>query len=100
MASCRVACSAQLTASHRDLIMSEGLHEHTWTFWAWFEGEPFRDLRSQRIALEAILEPYQGTELPPEMWAQEHMAAMFAKVLNNCIGVTVKRPGFWAEVML
>jgi hypothetical protein len=96
----RVAVSAQLTASHRDLIMDEGLHEHTWTFWAWFDSKPFRDLRTQRVALETVLAPYQGKELPPEMWAQEDMAEMFAKVLANCIGVTVERPGFRAECWL
>ena len=96
----RIGVSAQLTASHRDLIMSEGLHEHTWTFWAWFPAKPFRDLRSQRQALITILEPYQGKELPAEMWAGEDMAEMFAKVLCNCIGVSVERPGFRAEIML
>jgi hypothetical protein len=96
----RIGVSAQLTASHRDTIMSEGVHEHTWTFWAWFPAKPFRDLRSQKLALETLLEPFQGKELPPEMWAGEDMAAMFAKVLEGCIGVSVERPGFRAEVWL
>lgn len=96
----RVAVSAVLRASHRDLIMDEGLHEHAWTFWAWFDAEPFRDLRSQRIALETVLSPFQGKELAPEMWAGEAMAEMFARVLANCIGMTVERPGFRGEVWL
>lgn len=96
----RIGCRARLTAQHRDLIMDEGLHEHTWTFTAWFEGKPFRDLRSQRAALQTVLAPYQGTELPPEMWASEDMAQMFAKVLGGCIGVTVERDDFVAEVKL
>jgi len=96
----RIACSAQLTASHRDLIMDEGLHEHTWTFWAWFDAEPFRDLRALRGALVTLLSHYQGKELPPEMWAGEAMAEMFAKLLANCIGVTVERDGYRAEAWL
>jgi len=96
----RVAAIATLTALHRDLIMDEGLHEHTWTFTAWFHGKPFRDLRSQRSALRQVLAPYQGVELPPEMWAQEDMAEMFARLLCDCVGVSVSRADYLAEVWL
>lgn len=85
--------SAQLTASHRDLIMSVGLHEHTWTITVFWPSQPFRDLRSMREGLAAILHPFQGTELPPELWASEDIAAMVMGTMGVIVGVKVERPG-------
>lgn len=85
--------SAQLTAKHRDPIMDEGLHEHTWAFTVFWPSKPFRDLRVMREALTAILLPFQGADLPPELWAAEDLAAMVLKVMGVIVGVKVERPG-------
>jgi hypothetical protein len=84
--------SAQLTAQHRDPIMGEGLHKHTWTFTVFWPSKPFRDLRTMREGLAAILAPFQGSELPQHLWASEDLAAMILGTMGVIVGVEVERP--------
>lgn len=88
-----------LTARHVDPFMGEGKHEHTWTVTAFYPSEPFRDLRSQKAALRELLAAWQGTTLPPGLWAGEDIARTVSTLLANCIGCRVTRAeGFeaWA----
>lgn len=84
--------SVQLTASHRDLIMDEGLHEHTWTLTVFWKRKPHRDLRVMREGLKAILHPFQGTELPPALWAAEDLCDMILGTMGVIVGVRCDRP--------
>jgi len=89
-----------LTAKHTDLILNEGTHEHTWAVTAYYPSEPFRDGRSLKAALRALLDALPGPDgvLPPELWAGEAIARRVL-LLANVVGVSVKRPeGFeaWA----
>ena len=98
----RIWVSVDLQAWHTDPILGEGRHEHTWIVKAWFAADPFRDQRSLRASLSAILDAWQGRDLPPELWAAEDLAAAILQAHGNadCIGVTIERPGFGAEAWL
>lgn len=90
------------TAKHRDPVMDEGLHEHTWAVTAFYPAEPFRDGRCMKMALREVLSHLQVDGiLPPELWSGEAIAATVARLLANCIGARVTRPeGFEAWVWL
>jgi hypothetical protein len=88
-----------LFAYHTDPLGDEGRHSHTWNIRLVFNGEPFRDARLLRRALEAFLEPYQGSDLPPEWWAGEDLAkAVLTLGTADPIGCVITRPGYRAEV--
>lgn len=97
---------ADLTAWHTDPHLGEGRHQHTWRVTAYFNSAPFRDGRSLKASLCLILAPWDGADLPPELWASEDLAAavLAAAVLQlhgnaDCIGVRVEREeGFGASV--
>lgn len=85
-----------LRAYHTDPAGLEGRHEHIWNVQLVFDGEPFRDGRLLRKALEVFLEPYQGKDLP--WWSGEDIARTVL-VLGTAdpIGCVVTRPGYRAE---
>lgn len=83
--------SEALTASHRDQVMGEGLHAHTWTVTAWFPGEPLRDGRVLKVALREVLDALPSV-LPDQLWSGEALAQHVAAILPDCIGVDVDRP--------
>lgn len=96
--------TVNLTAYHLDATMDEGWHEHTWAVTAWARFPPWRDTRTLREALSALLEaiaPYDGAiqarRLPPEMWTGEAIAAA-CMTLGNVEAVWVQRPGFWVRL--
>lgn len=90
-----------LTARHTDLLMDEGEHEHTWLVTTFYPSHPPRDMRSQKAALRQVLDNWQGTTLPANLWAAEDLARTVAQLLANCIGARVTRPeGFEAWVWL
>ena len=91
-----------LTARHTDLMMDEGEHEHTWLITTFYPSHPPRDMRSQKAALRQVLDTWQGTTLPANLWAAEDLARTVAQLLANCIGARVARPseGFEAWVWL
>lgn len=90
-----------LTAKHLDLILGEGLHEHTWTVTAYYPSKPLRDGRALKASLRVLLESLPGPDgvLPPELWAGEAIAERVL-TLTGCVGASVVRPeGFeaWAD---
>ncbi len=90
--------SAMLSARHVDPLMNEGEHKHVWSFKVWWPSEPWRDARAMQVALEAVLEPLQGTLLPPDLWSAEALATRVL-VLANIVRVDVDRPeGFGVSV--
>ncbi len=90
--------SASFTARHVDPILSEGEHEHTWHVTAWFPAAPFRDGRALKAQLEILLGAWEGTLMPSELWSGEAIAEAIMRLLDNCAGVDVDRPGFHARV--
>ena len=89
-----------LTAKHRDLILDEGLHGHTWAVTAFYPAKPFRDGRALKASLRVLLDALPGADgiLPPELWAAEDIAKRVL-LLANCVGARVVRSeGFeaWA----
>lgn len=93
--------SAMLSAHHVDPVMGEGEHAHVWTVTIWWPSEPNRDGRPMRAALEGLLQPWQGTTLPSDLWSGESLAERVLAVLGNgdICRVDVTRPeGFHATV--
>lgn len=87
-----------LTAKHRDLIMDEGLHAHTWSVTAYYPSEPFRDGRAIKAALRTLLDalPDSAGVLPEDIWSGEAIIQRVL-VLANIVGASVTRPeGFEA----
>ena len=96
-----IGVSGKFTAQHTDPHMNEGTHEHTWQVTVWFPRRPFRDLRSQKCALDTVLQAFDGKTLSPELWAAEDIAlAVMNSLLVDCAGVDIDRPveGFHAKV--
>jgi hypothetical protein len=85
-----------LTAWHTDPHMGEGRHQHTWLVSAFWPSKPLRDGRSIKASLRAILDIWEGADLPPELWASEDLAAAVLQLHGNGLvcGVKVERPGF------
>lgn len=89
-----------LTAHHRDHLLQEGRHQHTWMVTAYYPSEPFRDMRSQKAALRLFLDalPDANDDLPAELWSGEAIARAVL-VLASCVGAKVERAeGYGAEV--
>lgn len=94
----RTLVDVDLTAFHTDPYMGEGRHEHTWNVQLVFEGEPLRDARALREALQVFLRPMQGADLPPNLWDAEALARRCMLLgTGDPIGCIVRRPGFQAE---
>jgi hypothetical protein len=89
-----------LTANHVDQILSEGLHEHTWTVTAYFPSIPFRDGRALKLALREMLDalPSDGV-LPDHLWSGEQIAQAVL-MLPWTIAVRVWRPEGYEAVIL
>ena len=86
-----------LRAFHTDPVGDEGRHEHVWNVQLVFHGEPFRDARLLRKALEVFLEPYQGRDLP--WWSAEEIArGVLVLGTADPVACIVTRPGYRAEV--
>lgn len=97
----RTLVDADLRAFHTDPIndpsVNEGRHEHVWNIQLVFAGEPFRDARLLRKALEVFLEPYQGADLP--WWSAEEIARTVLMLgTGDPLGCVVTRPGYRVEV--
>lgn len=91
------AVDVDLRAFHTDPLGGEGRHEHVWNIELEFAGEPFRDQRLLRKALETFLEPYQGKDLP--WWSSEEIGrAVLTLGTGDPIACTVKRDGFKIRV--
>ena len=87
------AVDVDLHAFHTDPLGGEGRHEHVWNIKLVFAGEPFRDQRLLRKALEVFLEPYQGKDLP--WWSAEEIGrAVLTLGPADPIRCVVSRPGF------
>lgn len=73
---------SELRAFHTDPHLAEGRHAHTWRVRLYFDAKPFRDGRAMEVALAAFLAPFQGTDLPPALWAVEDIA----EAVLRCVG--------------
>jgi hypothetical protein len=90
-----------LTAKHRDPVMDEGLHEHTWAITAFYPATPLRDGRALKVGLRDLLDHLPGTDGVLPWWSGEEIAQHVAELLDGCIGCRVTRPeGFEAVVWL
>ena len=91
--------AVDLTAFHTDPTGDEGRHGHTWRVELVFEGDPFKDERLLRRALEEHLRPYQGKDLP--VWSSEDIARLALRLgTGDPIGCIVSRPNHAVEVWL
>lgn len=93
--------SAEFSAWHTDPLMDEGRHAHVWKVTIYWPPKPFRDGRSMRVALQALLDVWAGADLPPEMWSDHDIARTVLLLLGNgdVRGVRVERAeGFGAVV--
>lgn len=88
-----VFVKADLRAFHTDPVGDAGRHEHVWTFKPFFPSEPFVDGREREDRLSALLASWQGTDLPPDLWAAEDLAARVLMALadDGCLGIEVDR---------
>lgn len=92
-----------LTAWHTDPnpdpTINEGRHQHTWRVTASFDAAVPRDARSMKASLALILGPWQGRDLPADLWRGEDLARAVLQLHGNadCVGVRVERAeGFGA----
>lgn len=85
--------SELLTAWHTDPCMDEGRHQHTWKVTAYFAAEPFQDGRSIKASLRRILDVWDGSDLPPELWSDYAIARTVLHLHGNAdvCGVQVDR---------
>jgi hypothetical protein len=92
--------SVVLRAWHTDPTGVEGRHRHDWRVTAVFDAVPRIDGRDRRRHLAGLLAPWQGADLPPELWAAEDLAVELWPQLDGVIELRVDRPeGFGVEVM-
>lgn len=95
------AVTEELTAKHRDPVMDEGLHAHTWVVTTFYPLRPLRDGRALKATLRVLLNalPDENGVLP--YWSGEELALHVAQLLGGCIGCRVTRAeGFEAMVWL